>query len=676
MTFRVGATDPVSPLVPLRGQAQTRVDIGKQSSVGLYVDDVYSSNSAGALTSAGLFDVERVEVLRGPQGTLYGRNTPGGAINFITKRPTFHAEGLVRGLAGNQNVWGLDGMLNLPLSESVAFRMAGQIRRDHGYGKDLSSGTRLGDQDIDAVRGTLLLKPSENVTITLAGDYADISSGGSVWRQVALVRGRTLFTRQVAAELGLPDTPAGIEQAYQAALATLPGNPYENRYDPFPPKPGTDAKIGGGRVTIEAELSPATTLKSITAYRHLNRSKAQDSDGTPFGSVCCNDGLTKLDQYTQEFQLNNQLFDDRLGLTSSIFLYKSDLFERNNYTVAPGVLGATGVTYNYANVRNKNAAIYSQGTYAATDKWNITLGARFTTETIELAAQNFTDAGCSIAASDRVGGQCIGRYKTSFDDFSWLVGTDYRLTPDALIYAKLSRGFKAGGYNTAGTPIAFKPETATVMEAGAKTDWLDGRLRLNLATYYTWYTEIQRSISAVTPAGGVSTFTTNAGKAHIFGIEVETTVEPIENLVLVGSGSYTKAVYDEYIDARKGDISGNPFPATPTWQLSGTMSYRFDFGGGSIKPSIKYYWQSHSDFVPDDHTVNSGIVGLQPAYGLLDARVELNLEDIGIEVNLFGKNLTDKRYIIGATDTTASIGYGSNILARPRTYGIEVTRRF
>lgn len=686
LQFRTSTTDNMTPLVSLRGQAQTRGDLGKQPSVGLYQDGVYALTTAGITAAGGMLDVERVEVLAGPQGTLYGRNTPGGAINIISKLPTSEFGGQFQGIVGNEDLYNINGVLNIPMAEGVGLRLVGQFQRDGGYGEDIAHHSSTGDVDVESLRGTFRAQPNDRVDVVLRADFTHARSGGNIAKVAALKPG-SLAVLATAAKLGLPFTADGLSQAYNALLATNPAGKYDSNLSL---NQMTDVKQWGVSATVGYVLDDTWSIKSISAYRGLKK-VADEDDPFPVEILECaqkyaltqgNCVNVRADQYTQELQLVGNLFDNRLKSLSGAFFYYGHALDNLEYGVIPA-LNPTTPSLDHATITDRSWAIFHQSTLAVTDRLNFTGGVRYTSERVSMLANNYNagPAGsCQVPVADRIGGQCLGEYGRKFTNWSWTFGADLKATDAVLLYAKASRGFKAGGVNTLGSSLPgsftpFDPEVATQYEAGIKSEWLDGRVRANLAAYYTDYQDIQRNVTVFVPPSNTASVTLNAASGVIEGVEAQLTVIPVEGLQLSGTASYIDAYYKKYVD-NGVDKSGNVFPAVPKWQLSASAVYTVPVGVGDLQFGVDWYWQSKVVFDPDNHSAFSGATGLQDAYSLFNGRIALDFAGQDLQIAVWGKNLTNEYYLAGALDVTAALGYGANYYAPPRTFGLMVTKKF
>ena len=689
--------DPFDLYFGIRGQHSDNVILTETPSVGIYFDDVYEPSTVGTQLS-NLMDIQQIEVLKGPQGTLYGRNTTGGALKITSQPPDFDAvSGQVEVGGGNYGENEVSGAINVPLSDDVAIRLTAQrIGRD-GYGYDTVNNRDLDDLNSRSARAAFRYKPTSDLDVTIRADYNDARSGGLISNLAEVQPGATLGNLDAAVQnhyltpaqafnfLGVGAvTPAdlvGLNRGYQALLAEQHDGSFTETYNE---PQATRLRTGGVSATISYNLNDDLTLKSISAYRYLQRTALADTDGTSFGIVDGPADIINANQITQELQLGGHMLDNRLNWTAGYFYYR-----QNGTDDSPGetLFGALPLGVSPDNSRNfdtdESNSVYGQGSYALTPTVHMTEGLRWTTETIGLSSTSNqgTGAGETCQIPGLSAANCFASYSSSFRNLSYTAGLDWEVTPDVMLYGKTSRGFKSGGFNQRGTLIGtpFNPETVTDYEVGTKSEWLDHRLRINFDAYHSDYEDIQRNI--VFPLNGeVVSAVRNAASATIDGLEFEMTAKPISGLTLGASGSYTLA---QYVSYKSGgvDISGNPFADTPKWQASLTATYVVPTSIGGVSTTLDYNYQSKVSYAPDEATIYSGSTTTQDSYGLLNARVALDLDEQDMTIALWAKNLFDRKYNSQANDFTSNtaagaIGIITTIPGDPRTFGIQITKHF
>ncbi|PZN95059.1 MAG: TonB-dependent receptor [Alphaproteobacteria bacterium] len=537
--------------------------------VGVYVDGVYLSRIQGALLS--LNDVERIEVLRGPQGTLYGKNTIGGAVSIVSKKPDL---GVFKGEAsaqyGSYNQILLNGYVSAPLvADKVALSLAGQWDKRDGIVTDPLTGKEYNDRNGISARAILRAKPAETVELILSGDYT---------------RQRNALT------LGYATTPLIQTSLFPVGVRTLvPANPY----GPYDYKASTSFRNGEGQrldhwgvsLTANVELSDVFSLTSITAYRKLRPDFFIDIDATQaeLGDVFV--GVDQ-NQFSQEVQLKWDAgkFKGVFGLyylnetvRSHQEAYADDLF-----TFLGGPVTFTRFIDDVQNT--KSYAAFGQATYDFTDRLSLTAGLRYTKEDrsynrVTTTASNLPALVGRFAFPDNLPPPLNGDNTASFDAWTPMATLSFKPVDDTLLYVSASRGFKSGGFNgranslndltlvVNGTPTLvtrFEPEKVWTYEAGAKGVFMGGKVRLSGDVFYSDYTDFQARVGGGTVgAANTGVFPViNAGKLRIWGIEAEAAVRPVNNWNLRMAFGYLDAKYQEFNDGRR--VPPSTFSCNPT----------------------------------------------------------------------------------------------------------------
>lgn len=698
------ATDPNSGQIAMRGQKQNDARLFIDPSVGIYVDGVYQARTFGLTTA--FLDLDRVEVLRGPQGTLYGRNTTGGAISLYTADPTDELSGKLSASYGNYDSSVFTGILNLPISESLGLRVAAMHSDGDGYGENIN-GDAHGDSEKRMIRAKLKYE-GDRFQVSLTSQYQHIESGPSAYKLLDFTP-NGIGVLQAAGELAgvqyNPGDPAS--PATQAAFAQIP-----NAIAALRSLIGGDVHDTGGTISDSAtfestnlalnitfNINEHLDVRSITGYSTFNRSSGMDLDGTPFNIAYGPNRAHGVDYLSQEFQLlgNHGKLNYILGVYAgdedgdeggrpATFLYP-------NVIVAPGLPGGVESFTDYK-VFNENKAVFGQADYAITDALSLTAGVRYSVDTREIEYNNVLSLGgvftyCNIPRkgvtrvnpSDPSTQDCGRRVDEDFSDVSWLVSVDYEFSPQFFSYAKVSRGFRSGGLSGQAVAVedAFLPfdqEQVTEYEVGMKLDGLlNDRLRLNFAAYYDDYEDIQRSVTRINESGVVSTRVTNAAVATMQGLEAEGVFQVTENLRITATAGLTDAEYDEYIDfdsnGNQLDRSGENF-GIPKWTTNIGARYSVPLSTGSLSFQADYFWQDDTDV----NVTGNGEEIIQDSYSLLNGRIVLTLDAPQIDIAFFGRNLTDEDYISEAFDLSDVFGLNNAVYGPPRTYGIEFTKRF
>ncbi|MDR7103727.1 iron complex outermembrane receptor protein [Croceicoccus sp. BE223] len=693
--------------ITIRGQSEADNRLTTDPSVGVYIDGVNYARTYG-LRSA-FVDLAQVEVLKGPQGTLFGKNTTGGAINITTQHPKYEAGGYVDMLYGSYNNMQAVAVLNVPLvTDKLAMRAVGQVVSRDGYGTQ-GDGRDIGDDRV--VNGRLLLRadPADNVRILLSGDYVRQRNNGTnviLTYDAMLANGNIAggALGEVAYELGLDPASAadrlvayGVWRSYfddyqgkdglhQSGYARDPRGIYDN-VDHW----GTSADIA-------VDIGDVT-VKSITSYRDLDRNYVQDLDGTPFLILPTNLG-TEAINFSQEIQVSAI---DGEGIDWQVGGYynreSGTEFSASEPSANVG-RGQSSIAETYS--LNKSLAGYGQVVVNFSERFRMTGGLRYTDDYRGIDSRSRRDPTLSIADNPAATGVCRQlavaaggpvypncTYKTdvSFQELTWLISADFKPTPDTLIYGSVNKGYRAGGFTAQGIagPYAtlaaleaaatpFEPEKVIAYETGFKVDVLGRKLRVNGAAYYQDYTNIQQQIRDLIQGQPV-TLIRNAAAATLWGGELEIIAAPTPTTDLNFGLAYLNANYDEYIardsSGNEIDLSGQPFPA-PEWtfNIGGTQSLALD--DGELRLSVNYSWADDVAFRTD--ATDLATVS-QKAFGLLDARLTWVIDSQDLEVSVFGKNLTNERYRQAATNLE-SLGYNIAFPGDPRVFGIQARKNF
>jgi len=642
-----GTNSTLTPFI--RGIGQQDPVAGFEQGVGLYLDDVYLNRPQAAVLD--IYDVERIEILRGPQGTLYGRNTIGGAIKYVTRRiPTDGPHGSVRTNIGTHGQLDVIASASAPLAPMLRVGAAVARLSNSGFGKNLTTGANNYNKDVWAARGTVELEPAPDVFFRVSGDYT--------WDDSNPRGGHRLIPNLATGELPLTDV-----------------------FDSEGSLSDPEQRVRSGGIALHGEIGLNDWLKfrTITAYRKDRSDTPIDFDATPAADVDV-PAIYKNHQFSQEFQLVADK-GPLQGVAGFYYLRASafDVFDVRLYTTLPSVLpGLTAATS--GNVKTKTWAAFTDLTYNFTPQWSVSLGGRFTNDKrhAQVVRRNLLLGGSpELGGSGSYGvGTQLGALTSSFEGrrkdtaFTPRASVTFKPSPNHTIYVSYSKGFKGGGFDPRGLTtqapsqspediydfMAFDPEKVDSYELGWKASLLDRRLQFAAAVFDAEYKDVQVPGSAGCVVGGVATFcgiTTNAGKARFRGVELETNARlaqdfatPGDRLSLAGTLGYLDAKYLQFITniAGVGPVNvaqDREIQNTPKWTLSGSLDYQTPLAGGRLDANTTVSYRSKSQ----QFELHTPMLD-QPGFALWDANIVWRSEGNRYELGLHGKNLANKKYIV------------------------------
>ncbi|MBV1901370.1 MAG: TonB-dependent receptor [Kordiimonadaceae bacterium] len=652
-----------SASVFIRGVGQIDFNLSVDPGVGLYLDGVYIARSIGSVLD--IVDIEQVEILRGPQGTLFGRNTIGGAINVVTKKPTDEFGGAASITAGRFNRWHVKGNVNIPISEKLlsSFSLARFSRGGHIDRPNL--GDTTGGDNSWGGRGSFLWMPTDNVDVSFAFDATTIREQ-SCCSELVAVNENGFFA---AANNGIALGPVPLDPSDPNYFGQddLPTAPFQDNTDIELP---SNLDIWGVNLTVDVDLDNGMTFKSITAYRELDSFLIRNNvhaANVQFGQT---GGVLDQQQFSQEFQLQGQALDDRMKWIVGLYYFDEKGININDVVFDPVVHIISG-----GKAHSRSIAAFTQATYDVSEKLSLTAGLRWTKDNKDFAPEGFQyviDSGIGLPPGFLLVPD--DEREISAKEFLPMANLAYQWTDDFMTYATFSRGFKGGGFSQNVFPPlpelpSFDPEFVTVYEVGFKSSAFDNRLRLNGAAFQTNYDDMQ-----VVVIEFIAPVTKNAAKARIKGFEVELTAAPVDNLMFEVGVGYLDAKYLE-IDANAlltGLTLDHKLVNTPKWSLNASVNYSMDFMGlGTLTPRID--WSHKSSYAND--AFNEPVLD-QEGYSLLNASISFEDYDEEWLFVLSGTNLTNERYKITGFSDLATQSLAEAAFGRPVEWAFTVKRRF
>ena len=642
--FSMGQVDPIQQNFAIRGIGSAQgisQNAGGDPSVVVFVDGVYAGR--GGTPDLDALDLERIEVLRGPQGTLFGKNTVGGLIQFVTRKPTADTQLRIQGQLGNYDRRALNVRGNVPLADNVFLAAGVSIKKRDGYEFNETTGNHVNDEDLKTVHAALRFTPTESLDVILGFDATDQDQKGNPRDNIC-------------------------DATLRGGVHCVGVNP-----DPRVMNAWTDGKMRRLLKTYRAEVNwetPFGVLTSLTGLRDVKLNYV-----TPFFSNPINPpnqiestetGHEKNRQFSQEVRLAFGLMDDRLRGQVG-FYYLNEDNNRTHWLLQQFPTPAiTGLAVYPQTVDATSTALFGQVSYDVLPTLTATVGARMTWEEKEghFIGRKISGPGLPppLSADYDV------RAEEKWEAFTPRFALDWQPTEYVLLYLSAARGFKSGGFQgIAGSGVSqatpYDPEFAWSYEAGAKTQWLQNRLRLNLSVFRTDYKDLQ--VSQLVPLCCV--VVGNAATAEIEGAELEFQVRPFGGLRIDGSYAWLNAKFESFATGATGNFTGNRLPRSPEDKVNLGVEYVFDVGGWEALARVDYSNQSKMYFEASN-------IPTQKQEGFInwDARASLTSPDRRWEIAVWGKNLSDE---LVATYVTAFAPFRQVLVpyAPPRTYGVTLT---
>ncbi len=711
--------NPSGATITIRGQGQADDLITADPSVGVYYDGVYLPRAnALQFILRDSDEVGQVEVLRGPQGTLFGRNTTGGAFNITSTAPRqdFGAYGKLD--VGNFNLVDITTGVNVPLGDEAGLRISFEHSQHDGYGRN-SAGVGLEAENFNFVHGRFSAKAGDKVTVDATVNYLSLKYGEAIMKlhdfnvaslsNPATAQTAGAVIADVLVESGLAPIPANFPTGIGILTSYIGGSPYRTGgLDDSTPLTGHDFT---GGFTIAYRFSDALTFKSITGVVKTDSTRVLDLDGTPFH-------LLPVDEYTTSTAWSEELQAlVRAGPVDGVggIYFSKENGEDNSHAGALAGLGVAPFVYDGV-AQNNSTAVFGQGNWHVTDRLTFTGGLRYTWDSKGLTSYNHSGGGfvnrfvvptnpvtgvstaagytCLIAQNlqNVAPGLCEAHFVNKYSALSWLASVNYQFNDNTLGYFKASRGYRGGGENLRGGALTFTPfgpEFATQYEVGLKATFWDGRARLNAAAYYTDYSNIQLSnIITVTVNGSSISGTTilNAAAANLRGLELEGTLIPIKHLTLGATVNLFHGNYTNYTYAGV-DETTQPWGG-PKYTVDLLARYEFPVSFGSVAAQADYYIQGRYPGSLGNITAcqgggsppckydAAGQVVYLGSRGLLNARITVHLDAWKTDVSLWAKNLTGEQYITGLLGGLSSQVFNTAYVGDPRTFGVEFHKSF
>jgi iron complex outermembrane receptor protein len=698
-----GVQNPDTIAMYVRGIGLSDQQVTTDPGVGLYVDGVYYARAQGAVLD--FVDLERIEVLRGPQGTLFGKNTAGGAINVISNSPDPESSGQLSLTAGNIGQREVRGYGNAPLGETLALRLSGISKRRDCLDRRKYDDACVGSIDRNSGRAYLRWTPDSNLVVDLIGDAMKSRSHVVPNHAVGYDPNQSFFNTYngLVAEGKIP---GGIPYT-----ETNPGvNP--GRYEMSgraPTETPTDAR--GGSLNIEYHLDD-TVLHAITAYRELTSQSFENGGGGTGAPLDSESVYTYTDShwFSEELRVDGKTLDDRLGYVLGLY-YFGERGETNDALSFFDPLQAGWVNFNKQ--ETESSAAFAHGSYSISDRLRASAGIRYTRETKDwhtkyaqfssIASASF-DPNRQMSAMVKGGGAGMPnelnagpsstsplRRKETWEQITPKVGVDFQWTPEVLVFANIARGSRAGGFNGHASmqesTEPFNPEYTLSYEIGEKAEFLDRHLRINATAFYTDYKDLQQTVlickrlpngECEIGEGGLefAPTVTNAASARIYGGELELVLLGQDGFLFEAMFGYLNAKFTS-VDAAATQATGlstdSVLPFVPKRTLAVAMQYAMDFEYGTLTPRIDYSYRSEVAF-----NVNPGAYGSQGPVGLINATVTYADTGDRWSIQLYGRNLADKHYDLFLHEFSHVIGGpgGAETAADPREYGLIVTRKF
>ena len=693
LTFSQGNTSRISNLA-IRGVGTLTFSDSIEGSVGIVIDGVVIGRAGGGLFD--FADIERIEVLRGPQGTLFGKNASAGLLNIVTKRPSDVPEfdGSVS-YASPLGQFKASASVSAPISDGAGFRLSGFYNESDGLIDNPLDGRNLNGTEEYGIKGKLDFDLGSATNLLLIGDYSERSGECCAWTLRELSAG--------GPGTGLLGSGFNLVGA-QALGAGIPVGP-ENEFTLATGSFENEGKTGGLSATLTHDLSDTMTLTSITAYRSWEQFDNNDADQTPLNLLDLNDGLSEQDQFTQEVRID-YAGSGPLSGTAGVFYFDqsvdADQTQQGGYgldvlgVLPPGTL----LDRSFLNTNDTtNIAAFVDATYAVNDTVEVFGGVRLQNEQLDVS---FTRTNQN-PLSPLVLGPAFAPVDQSIEvedtALSWRLGARADVSPEVNVYASVARGYKGPGVNVTTDVVQLaeiEPEIPTSFEVGTKTLLAGGRVNFNAAAYYTTFDDFQAQSLTTSDAGTLLFGLVNAGELEVYGVEGDFNAQLTSDWFLSGGFSLSEATFKEFENApcfsgqtvAQGcvnvapagappqfaqDLSGSDLPNAPDFTFNATTSYdlpELSFAGG-LQPFVSgsVFYRSSAILSTDNDPRTD-----QDGYALFDASIGVRSPDETWAVTLFGKNIFDQDFVELIFDTPFDDGGFSQFVnpASQATVGLRL----
>ncbi len=683
----------------IRGIGTTGNNVGLESAVGTFIDGIYRSRAGQALND--LVDVERIEVLRGPQGTLFGKNTSAGAVNVVSKKPDFDFGGSAGISAGNFDAYRVEGTLNLPaIDEILAFRLAGNYSQRDGYYENIDNNKSYNDRDRYAVKGQMLWTPNDALSVHLIADYID--------RDETCCPASYRFVGPTGNALRALGAEPVISRTGRVGVNADPFEKVEDK---------------GAALQVDYDLEFGT-LTSVTGYRDFDVERGQDVDFSNVDLYQLGNTRESFKNWSEELRLAGTVgdFDWLVGG----YIYKEEIDNAGGFLVlasqgpayfnllipGSGALLAPGNGLSAAfQQEGKGWSLFTRDTWHATDRFDVTIGVRFSDETKdgsslinETGTAGVVDNNwpCAVLPIPTFCGNAgFDDTRDESEEWSGSLSFAYQITDDTNAYVSYARGFKSGGFNLDPTAIKINATTGAVTDAsqfdaevvdtyeiGTKSSLLDGRLNLNATVFYSQFQDFQLNTFT-----GAFFVVQNVPEVNSSGVEVEYQWNVVDGVFLTGGVTYADSRYDRglIVNAtapigtvpgcltinpanRCTDLDNQRVTNSPLWQASTgvLIDQELPFWGG-MRYTANANWafrsslNTGSDLDPEKQ---------QGSYSIFNGQIGLRTSDDRYEVTLWGQNLTDKEYRTIVFDSVSQTGSWSTFVGSPRMWGVTLKTNF